>query len=536
MSFRPLAILRGLAVRAFRRLGEERRLVGPEFDAAFYRARYPDVAALGGDPLDHFLTHGWREGRDPNPRFSVADYLDSHPDVRATGANPFVHYLRHGRSENRPTADNLGFRHTTIRDMQPIEARVAAALASEAGIRHGSAAQLAAALARAGKGGLHVTFSHDDYRTRLGGLQICIQQEAAAMARLGRSHLNLHPVGRWPTLRPEGEAAPLRVLLDEQDLGVFEPAALATALAKLTVPAGEGSFAIHSLLGHAADVTLDILAALRLSTGFYWLHDYASLCAGFNLLRDDVEDCGGPPPGSAACAICVFGPARERHLEAHRRLFERLDLTVVSPAAPTLETWRAAWPFGEARAVVHPHARLEPRGDASTPAPGRPLNVAFVGHAAGHKGWPVFRELALTFAADDRYRFLHLGDTPEPGLSIDFHPVRVSARDPRAMTGALERLEVDVVLFWPLWRETFSFAAHEAVAAGCALIAGPDSGNVAALARTDDFGWVLPDEAALSEAFAKGTVAGLSRASRRPTLYDLVLSDMTADLIGARTT
>ncbi|PZQ64167.1 MAG: hypothetical protein DI570_06350 [Phenylobacterium zucineum] len=529
-------MLRGLVVRVVRRLGEQRRLVGPEFDAAFYRARYPDVAALGGDPLDHFLTHGWREGRDPNPRFSVADYLDSHPDVAATGGNPFVHYLRHGRGENRPTADNLGFRHTTIRDMQPVAARVAAALASEAGVPTGSAAQLAAGLARAGAGGLHVTFSQDDYRSRLGGLQICIQQEAAALARQGRSHLNLHPVGRWPTLRPEGEPARLRVLLDDQDLGVFTPEILVAELGRLAIPADAGSFAIHSLLGHAPDATLDVLAALDLRRGFYWLHDYASLCAGFHLLRDEVEDCGGPPPDSAACGICVFGPARGRHLEAHRRLFERLDLTVVSPAAPTLDTWQKAWPYAQATSVVHPHARLAPRGLAPVGTSERPLNVAFVGHAATHKGWPVFRELALSFGADARYSFMHLGDTPESGLPVAFHPVRVSARQPRAMIEALERLDVDVVLFWPLWRETFSFAAYEAVAAGCALITGPDSGNVAAVVRTGDFGWVLPDEAALAEAFAKGAVGGLSRASRRPTLYDLVLSDMTADLIGDRTT
>ena len=38
-------------------------------------------------------------------------------------------------------------------------------------------------------------------------------------------------------------------------------------------------------------------------------------------------------------------------------------------------------------------------------------------------------------------------------------------RDHR-MREALERLEVDVLVFWPLWRETFSFTVYEAVAAG----------------------------------------------------------------------
>ena len=37
----------------------------PEFDAAFYLSRHPDVAAAGIDPFEHYLLYGFREGRDP---------------------------------------------------------------------------------------------------------------------------------------------------------------------------------------------------------------------------------------------------------------------------------------------------------------------------------------------------------------------------------------------------------------------------------------------------------------------------------------
>jgi SAM-dependent methyltransferase len=52
------------------------------FDGAFYLARYPDVAQAGIDPLTHFLTHGWREGRQPNALFSPVTYLQQHPRLR----------------------------------------------------------------------------------------------------------------------------------------------------------------------------------------------------------------------------------------------------------------------------------------------------------------------------------------------------------------------------------------------------------------------------------------------------------------------
>ena len=48
---------------------------------------------------------------------------------------------------------------------------------------------------------------------------------------------------------------------------------------------------------------------------------------------------------------------------------------------------------------------------------------------------------------------------------------------PQAMQDAAEALELDAALIWPLCRETFSFTAYEAAAAGAAVITGPDSGN-----------------------------------------------------------
>lgn len=44
------------------------------FDAAWYLRRYPDVAASGSDPLQHFVKHGAAEGRDPLPCFSFSGY------------------------------------------------------------------------------------------------------------------------------------------------------------------------------------------------------------------------------------------------------------------------------------------------------------------------------------------------------------------------------------------------------------------------------------------------------------------------------
>lgn len=71
-----------------------------EFDPEYYLARNPDVAKSGVDPLVHFMTIGWIEGRDPSADFSVTYYLHHNHDIRKPGINPFTHHLK-TRSQQR---------------------------------------------------------------------------------------------------------------------------------------------------------------------------------------------------------------------------------------------------------------------------------------------------------------------------------------------------------------------------------------------------------------------------------------------------
>ena len=75
------------------------------FDSRWYRANYPDVAAAGVDPFEHYTTQGWREGRSPGPAFDTAWYLATYPDVAESDIDPAVHYVVWGWQEGRrPTS------------------------------------------------------------------------------------------------------------------------------------------------------------------------------------------------------------------------------------------------------------------------------------------------------------------------------------------------------------------------------------------------------------------------------------------------
>ncbi|WP_136683128.1 glycosyltransferase [Falsirhodobacter xinxiangensis] len=63
------------------------------FDASWYLRRYPDVAHLGLDPLDHFLRFGMALDRSPGPGFDADFYARSHPE---TSGRTLLHFLEQG--------------------------------------------------------------------------------------------------------------------------------------------------------------------------------------------------------------------------------------------------------------------------------------------------------------------------------------------------------------------------------------------------------------------------------------------------------
>jgi hypothetical protein len=72
------------------------------FNAAYYLAHNPDVAAAHVDPLLHYEEYGWKEGRNPSALFNTNAYLNANPDVKAAGVDPLLHYVDFGATEGRP--------------------------------------------------------------------------------------------------------------------------------------------------------------------------------------------------------------------------------------------------------------------------------------------------------------------------------------------------------------------------------------------------------------------------------------------------
>jgi hypothetical protein len=70
-------------------------------DREWYCERYADLVAAGLDPLQHYRSLGWREGRWPSPCFDRDWYRAQATEFGEVEGDPLLHYARHGEAQGR---------------------------------------------------------------------------------------------------------------------------------------------------------------------------------------------------------------------------------------------------------------------------------------------------------------------------------------------------------------------------------------------------------------------------------------------------
>ncbi len=502
-------------------------LVKDAFDERYYLEVYEDIKNAGVDPFEHFMSAGWRERRNPNRWFNTSDYFDLNPDILECDINPLHHYLMHGRSEGRSPRLDFGFRYHMLKFPRTLEERLeevppvnppAIDPAWQNSWRFRTMKRM------------HLTISHDDYAVNHGGVQLCIAIESQAVRAQSIDHVHVFPLQPLPSVRSDEDYLlgirindePPFFLTQTKSVSFFDE--LSDARQQLA------SIAVHSLLGHHLAVIDQIISKFASAGCFFWIHDYASVCTNYNLMRNDVEFCGAPHERSLSCRICTCGTSRQHQSAGHLQLINKYRMTVVSPSQAAASLWSKAVGY-EDDVIVHPHcvAMLDAAAPSGKVVSTAPIKVAFLGMPTGHKGWFAFRELALEFMDDERYQFLHFGKHQDPSAPVMFHHVAVTGDDRDAMINAIREQAIDVVCLWSLWPETFCFTAMESVAAGAFIVTNCNSGNVVDIVK--EFGGeILNSEVELRDFFSSGELVSRISERTKPS-YSLRYSEMTRELI-----
>lgn len=512
----------------------QRVAVSSFFDKDFYLRTYPDVADAGIDPLDHYLAAGWQERRDPSPHFSTKYYLDSNPDVASAGMNPLLHYVLVGKQEGRHCRHPGGYRAEILKNLPSLAERTNQAREDVGEVVADDKAELDAKLFGLRRS-VVLSLSHDVYMENVGGVQACILEEQSLLSSTEFAYVHISPVQPLPTLAASDDVWIGSLTIDGIFCGRYTAEEMLNGLEPV-LSSRETYLILHALHGHAPEWVAQLATRVKPCTTYYWVHDYFSLCVGFNLLRNDLTYCNAPAVDSSACQLCVYGEARVEHLRRIRALFEAVPITAVAPSQFALELWKEKADLPYVEAIAHPHRRLIPRGDGQPPRcnTDQRLNVAFLGHPALHKGWPAFKELVYRFEDDHRYRFYHLGQGGDSALPVEYVPVRVTSGDRSAMQRILAECQIDLVLVLSAWPETFCLTAYEAMAAGAFVVATSNGGNVVEMVREAGRGLVVDSDEDLFRLFEGDELGGcISDARRCQRPLGLASSGVSVDLIQA---
>jgi hypothetical protein len=463
--------------------------IRPEIDEELYLAQLTENEPHPEDVALHYVTVGWTQGLDPNETFSTAYYIDQNPDVVAAGVNPFWHFIVAGRNEKRlpkPPNDVVLPKLQKLRPLAQLREAWRRTDVAPASLSISELVKHQAVSDALSRDRLVFAIAHDDFQKVAGGVQLCVQIECDAALRLGYGSLVAIPWQSWPTLaRVEDGATLLRLFAQGEEVGVVSAETM-TALGAVRRE-GKCAVAIHSMLGHRVDDVAGICKAMSPEAVYFWLHDHFTQCESYSLQRNTVTFCGAPPPTSAACGICIYGPSRQAHLNEISRLFDSVEMTVVAPSTFQLGFWKEGTDYRMANALVHPHARLgDPIDSATTATPDEgPLRVAYLGWPQDYKGWPAFADLAKAATARQDIEFHYFGTASPSFPRLQIHPVSVTSRSPMAMTDALLAQGIDIVVHWAGSPETFSLSTYEALAADTLVVTGPVAGNIGELAKTE---------------------------------------------------
>ena len=354
-----------------------------------------------------------------------------------------------------------------------------------------------------------VCFTRADYRQAASGLEKYLTEEIEVLAGAGLAAVCVFP---FRTRRNRAVDAWLSQYWGVVAAGKWRGFIRAAELADwLAAGPGKAGGLLEVQLHHVQDFPLDSLARFLAAVPApvrLFVHDYHAVCGQYNLLRNGREFCGPTAPSAEKCAGCrswnaAYAPAMRAFLDSLRG-----RLSVWVPSAAAARVFAGAYPEWADQMRVVPHWRPgnapAATGATGAAAGGATLKIGFVGAPTTAKGWDVFVRLSQRPELRRMpIEFFHFGrPASDPPRTVRNVPISF-VRDGRgAMTAALRRAGVDVVLLWSLWPETYCYVLYECLQAGTMVLTHPDSGNVADEARQSGVGIVLEKETELVEYLA----------------------------------
>ncbi|WP_150465531.1 glycosyltransferase family 4 protein [Francisella sp. SYW-2] len=520
------------------------------FDYKYYLFKYPEVRVRDIDPIMHYLRYGVKESYNPSPNFNTNKYLE---DNDVGDLNPLVHFIvtknkkviteekeekeividyeitdstdSHQNDKVDFIKEQIGYKKDILYNLERHRSEDSLKLYDNTLVLDDKLETLVDKK-------IVLSFSHDNYAKHVGGVQLCILDEQEHLNENDIVYIHFSPsIVRSYLLNHQNYN--LNITINGLSIGAFNSIQLLKSLEVLKK--NTSYLIVHSLLGHSVETIIKISKLLAFRKSFFWIHDYFSICEGYNLLRNSLSYCGAPHYASQACNICFYGQKRKKHISMIAELFDNISFDVLAPSIFARNLWMEKSNYKYNQISVLNHRSVSTTINVRNRDKSKSIKIAYIGHSVFHKGWHIFKELYNKFKDDCRYEFIHIGSNIHDFIGeIKFVEVSANKDDFNLMQKSIANECVDIAFLWSTWPETYNIVAYEALAAGASIITNKNSGNIASLVETESCGIVFNDEQELMTGFDSGKIETLMDEIEVYNEKKLLSSNITASLITSR--
>ena len=261
---------------------------------------------------------------------------------------------------------------------------------------------------------------------------------------------------------------------------------------------------IHHLLYIKLKYIKMILDAFQNIPIVYYLHDYYCVCTNYTLRKNKDVYCGGEGLNSQCCKNCNSHKNSIKIENKIGKLFSKYKdrLTFVSPSEATKEIFLRFRPEYQNQVIVIPHQKLiEVYKENMNPIErGKKIKIGFLGMPSKHKGWETWCKLVQQSDANN-YEYYVFNSSNKSYSNMHKEYVAFNEKNLDAMTQALRKNNIDIILMWALWPETYSYTYYEAYSSNAYVLTNTISGNIMNAVQENGNGLVLEDEEALLSLF-----------------------------------
>lgn len=347
-----------------------------------------------------------------------------------------------------------------------------------------------------------LSISHSDYLTVIGGTEKVIRAEQVLFNKVQISYIHIHPLSNSPTDSKDDHF--IGVIIDGIYSGNYSIIQFAIILDILRKQEKIVLLAchIHHLLNSSftgVDYLLDSIGPLLLR---FFIHDYFTICPQFNLIDDNGQFCGGPPPGSDICLRCSWGKGRKSNLDSLIPILEGRCIEFVAPSEIAATIWKKSGPLKNTSLRVIPHLYLIESGKTSYQSRDHEpvIKIAYIGYQHDLKGWGFWSRL-VGMLDRTQYEFYHIGAAQTEIPGVIHIPLPLETGQENRVVDAIRDCRIDIAILWSLWPETFSFTLFESIAGDCFIITSERSGNIANVVHDLHIGRIFSSESEVLQFF-----------------------------------